>query len=115
MTTLNDSDNTRQQCARLMQQMSLPDSFSSVVNNIYLPLSAMLMNKINDQPLLVSINGAQGTGKSTLTAFIKLIIESEMDARVAVLSLDDFYHTREKSQLLFVPDRQIFVRFSYAF
>jgi len=79
-----------------MQQMSLPASFKAVIADIYLPLSRILISKISHQPLLVSINGAQGTGKSTLTTFIKHIIESEMQAHVAALSLDDFYSTRQQ-------------------
>lgn len=79
-----------------MQQMSLPANFEAVIADIYLPLSRILISKVSHQPLLVSINGAQGTGKSTLTTFIKHIIESEMQSQVAALSLDDFYSTRQR-------------------
>ncbi len=100
MIDLNCTEKTRLDCDRLMQQMSLPASFTSVINDVYLPLSKILIDKAGKQPLLVSINGAQGTGKSTLTAFIKQIIESEMDCQVAALSLDDFYLTHRQRQYL---------------
>lgn len=75
--------------------MKLPDSFQKIVRDIYLPLAEIIVNKKQSQPLLVSINGAQGTGKSTLTCFMQQIIEVESGYHTAVLSLDDFYHTRK--------------------
>jgi len=86
----------QQRCSELIGQMQLPDSFQEIVSNIYLPLSRIIMRQKKDQPLLISINGAQGTGKSTMTRFIKHIIESEANCHVADLSLDDFYSVREK-------------------
>jgi D-glycerate 3-kinase len=87
---------TQQRCTVLIQQMQLPGSFIETVSNIFVPLSQVLIDKKNTQPLLVSINGAQGTGKSTMTAFLKTIIESEMQCRVADLSLDDFYSVKQE-------------------
>jgi len=50
--------------------------------------------------MLLGINGAQGTGKSTLADFLKLGLESLHAWRVAVLSIDDFYLTKaERRQL----------------
>ena len=92
--------NTQQRCAALIKQRQLPDSFHEIVSNIYLPLSQIILQRKKDQPLVVSINGAQGTGKSTMTTFLKQIIESEMKCHVADLSLDDFYSVREKRMLL---------------
>ena len=91
---------TQQRCAELIRQMQLPDSFQEIVSNIYLPLSQIIVQQKKDQPLLISINGTQGTGKSTMTRFIKHIIESEMHCHVAELSLDDFYSVREKRMSL---------------
>lgn len=44
--------------------------------------------------MLLGINGAQGTGKSTLADFLKLVLESSYEWKVAVLSIDDFYLTK---------------------
>ena len=53
-----------------------------------------------EQTLFVGINGAQGTGKSTLAAFLRLALESNAGWRVAVLSIDDFYLTKaERGEL----------------
>jgi len=66
---------TQQNCLKLKQSLLLPESFNDVIKNIYLPFSESTLEK--NIPILASINGAQGTGKSTLTAFVKLILESE--------------------------------------
>lgn len=48
----------------------------------------------------MGINGAQGTGKSTLASFLKVATKSMFDWNVAVISIDDFYCTKaERSQL----------------
>lgn len=49
---------------------------------------------------MLGINGAQGTGKSTLADFLRLAAESIFDWRVAVLSIDDFYYTLAERELL---------------
>jgi len=94
------SSNTHELCSALINEMQLPDSFYEIVSNIYLPLSKIIIGRKKDQPLFVSINGAQGTGKSTMTTFLKYIIESEMKCHVANLSLDDFYCTRSERKRL---------------
>ncbi len=80
----------------LIKQLQLPDNFKAVVSNVYLPLCRIIMEKKQAQPLLVSINGAQGTGKSTMTRFLKLVIKATASCQVAELSLDDFYLTRKE-------------------
>lgn len=97
---MNLTANTKKFCSLLIKQMHLPDTFEDIVRNVYLPLAKIIINKKKNQPLLVNINGAQGTGKSTLTTFLKRIIESELACEVAELSLDDFYYTRSERQML---------------
>ncbi len=43
------------------------------------------------QPLVVGINGAQGTGKSTLAKALALMLETRFSLKTTALSLDDFY------------------------
>ena len=85
-------------CRKLIQEQCLPAEFMQVVTETYLPLADMLLSRVADQPLMVNINGAQGTGKSTLTSFLKLILETQLNAPVAAFSLDDFYSPYEQRQ-----------------
>jgi len=84
----------------LIDEMQLPADFKQIVESIYLPLISHILDKKSDQPLFININGAQGTGKSTLTHFLKHLIEAETCFSVAAISLDDFYLTRSERETL---------------
>jgi D-glycerate 3-kinase len=87
--------------AELIRQQQLPESFTSVVKTIYKPLAEHLIDaKIPGEPLFVSINGAQGSGKSTLTLFLKQLLEDIYDQDTVATSIDDFYLTRAERQTL---------------
>lgn len=77
----------------LISELRLPESFRFIVENIYLPLSEILNNHANaeSKTTFISINGCQGSGKTTLTTFLKTILEKGFDKSVAIISLDDFY------------------------
>lgn len=78
--------------ARFLDEERLPGSFVKIIDRWYAPLANRLigMQANQDRPLIVGINGAQGTGKSTLAKFLALMLTSQQ-LRVANLSLDDFY------------------------
>lgn len=63
----------------------------------YMPLVQNIANQVErDIPLTVGVNGAQGTGKSTLSEVIALALEHQHKLRCAVLSIDDIYLTKEE-------------------
>ena len=97
---MNGSSDTQEVCRLLTERLQLPKSFDAIVRDVYFPLAEIIIGKKQAQPLLVNINGAQGTGKSTLTRFLKYILESELSCHVAELSLDDFYFSRDRRQKL---------------
>ena len=73
----------------------LPAGFRKLIYEHYAPLASWITEKKRpEKTLLVGINGAQGTGKSTLAAFLKIALESGAGWGVAVLSIDDFYLTK---------------------
>ncbi len=79
----------------------LPQAFQRIAEEYYLPLARKLPElRPETGPLFLGINGAQGTGKSTLADFLRLVCTSMFDWNVAVLSLDDFYYTREERTAL---------------
>ncbi len=84
-----------------LSQHRLPAAFQQLAERHYLPLAERLpTERQTDAPLLLGINGAQGTGKSTLADFLRLAAKSMFDWNVAVLSIDDFYYTRDERQTL---------------
>lgn len=85
-----------------IHQAKLPDELLDQVNQYYLPLAELIdrWSKEQNQPLLLSLQGPQGAGKSTLCHFLQLILEHQFNHKLAVLSLDDFYHTQQQRQTL---------------
>ena len=82
-----------------IEQQCLPNSFLPLVEQWYWPMAQQLGNELSKNEhgyRCVGVNGAQGTGKSTLASLLKLILEQVFDLRCAVLSLDDFYRTRQE-------------------
>lgn len=81
-----------------IEQHNLPDEFRLTVNRYYKPLAEKIYSqfKVNKQTYFVGINGCQGSGKSTLTDFLAQYLMAEKQLNVVVMSLDDFYLTREK-------------------
>ncbi len=85
---------------QLIRWHRLPAGFTVTIEHIYLPLARHLSGKAGDEPLLVSIHGAQGTGKSTLVDFLRVILETGFHRKVAAFSLDDFYLSRQHRRQL---------------
>ena len=70
----------------------LPTSLAAELPRLYLPLAAWLnQQRQAGAPLLVGINGSQGSGKSTLCSLLKWILESAFDCRTCIISIDDLY------------------------
>ncbi|MGI9201713.1 MAG: phosphoribulokinase [Woeseiaceae bacterium] len=89
------------QILELCAQHQLPATFQTDVVDHYLPLArALITYKPGNRPLVLGINGAQGTGKSTLAEFLKIAAEYLHNWSVAVLSIDDFYLTQAERETL---------------
>lgn len=64
--------------------------------NIYLPLSAWIAERHLDKTIIIGINGAQGSGKSTLCIILKRLLSKGFKKNVIHLSIDDLYFSKEK-------------------
>ena len=81
---------------KFITQEKLPQEFYHTAKNYYLPLATTLI-KLSQQrvtqsqaSLILGINGAQGTGKSTLAALLTVLLRNE-GLRTVTLSIDDLY------------------------
>lgn len=81
--------------AELIRAEGLPDNFQAVVSRYFVPLAGEIARRQKqlDRPMLVGVNGAQGTGKSTLALFLQHMLTSELSCPSARFSLDDLYRT----------------------
>ena len=73
----------------------LPPDFAAIASDVCKPLAEQIAALAIGPGFTVGICGAQGSGKSTLTAVIARRLEG-LGLRVAVLSLDDVYLTRDE-------------------
>ena len=81
---------------QVLTNLQIDDLPETILNRIYLPLSAALAKAAHDKPgtLVVGVNGAQGSGKTTLCSILALLLESGFGLRVTSLSIDDLYLSR---------------------
>lgn len=86
----------------LLAQEHLPETYRDTAMAIILPLAIRLqeMQCQAGRTLVVGINGAQGTGKSTLTLFLQTLLNDHLNCPCARFSLDDIYLTRAQRQQL---------------
>ncbi len=91
-----------QDISKFIQQQGLPEAYANSITTAFLPLAQLLARHCagRDHPLLVGINGAQGTGKSTLACFLEAALHKDHGLSVARLSIDDFYMTQAQRQQL---------------
>ncbi|MDO6426067.1 P-loop NTPase fold protein [Thalassotalea sp. 1_MG-2023] len=80
----------------------LSDAFQETALQFYVPLASTLLERINrgESPLFVGINGCQGSGKSTMCAFIAEYLANNFNVKVVNLSLDDFYLSKRARKSL---------------
>ena len=87
--------------AAFLRKHHLPSAYRQLITDHLSPLANWLLKHGTPRRTrLIGINGAQGTGKSTLADFIKIALESSGEKTVAVLSIDDFYLTSAERQVL---------------
>jgi D-glycerate 3-kinase len=86
----------------LISQESLPDAYADTVRTVIFPLAQHIQSLRGDRqrPVLVGINGAQGTGKSTLTLFLQALLSGLYKVPTASFSIDDLYLTRAERERL---------------
>jgi D-glycerate 3-kinase len=84
--------------AALIAAERLPGDYAEVVEGYWRPLAdEIARRKSGERPLLVGINGAQGSGKSTVCRFLEVLL-AERGLVAVTLSLDDLYLTRAERQ-----------------
>lgn len=73
----------------------LPPDYDGIVERWWRPLAARIAGwqRSLARPLLVGVQGVQGSGKTTLCRFLAALL-AQRGLTVAVLSIDDVYRTR---------------------
>jgi D-glycerate 3-kinase len=97
---------SREAIASLIEAERLPGDYGEVVEQFWRPL-AQQISHVSRRPLLVGINGGQGSGKSTLCRFLEVLL-AEQDLSAVTLSLDDLYLARAERQSAAVDVHPLF-------
>jgi len=81
--------------AEFIQKEQLPATYQEDAERWFVPLAKLLIQEIQtgDKALIVGINGAQGTGKSTLAALLQHLLQAS-GLNTVSLSVDDFYYSK---------------------
>ena len=94
----------------LIQAERLPARYAEIVERWWKPLAARLRDRhaVLGRPMVVGVNGAQGSGKSTLCAFLEAVLLPELGLSAVTLSLDDFYLDRARRAHLAATEHPLF-------
>ena len=74
----------------------------SQLNNFYLPISKMI-NKTylkKKKTQIIGLTGGQGSGKSTISNILKIILKEKYNLETIIFSIDDFYKTLREREIM---------------
>ena len=101
MKTVECFNKVKKDCFKFIKsQETSTDKFSNketMLKNFLIPLCFWISKKSNNKkPFIVGLAGGQGTGKTTISSIIKIVLEKYFKLEVFKISIDDFYKTREE-------------------
>jgi len=99
----NKTDDELQQLVEqilISEQIPAEATLHQSLNNYYLPLASWAAEQHQSTPLVIGINGSQGSGKTTLCKILSALLEHSFDKKVISLSIDDIYKTHAQRQEL---------------
>ena len=93
-----------------IDENKLGQGFRDTAQKWFIPLAERLKSHHNGakRTIYVGVNGCQGSGKSTLSAFLCGYLQHTYHLNVVSLSLDDFYLTRSERMAMAVKIHPLF-------
>ena len=68
-----------------------------MIKSFLIPISFWIANKVEKKkPFILGLSGGQGSGKTTISSIISIILSKYFKLNVFKISIDDFYKTRKK-------------------
>ena len=85
----------------LIRSHALPAAYRQMVDRIHRPAAERIAEARRSlgRPIVAGLCGSQGSGKSTMAAFLKVLLEAR-GLKTTVLSLDDLYLTLPERERL---------------
>jgi len=106
MQEVNDCFNkVKKDCFKyILSQETKKDKFKNkekMIKSFLIPVSFWIAKRINKRnPLIIGLAGGQGSGKTTISSILTLILQKYFRLNVFKFSIDDFYKTRKDRKLL---------------
>ena len=81
------------------------------LNKFYLPISKMIAKDYlkNKKTKVIGLTGGQGTGKSTISNILKIILKEAFKLETVIFSIDDFYKTLNERKKISKKISKLFV------
>ena len=72
------------------------------LNKFYLPISKMIHDEYlkNKKTKVIGLTGGQGSGKSTISNILKIILKEGYSLETVIFSIDDFYKTLKERKIM---------------
>ena len=92
-------------CFKFIKSQETPkDKFKNkekMIRSFLVPISFWIATKASKKkPYILGLAGGQGTGKTTISSIISIILRKYFKLNVFTISIDDFYKTRKERLLL---------------
>ena len=106
MQEINDCfQKVKKDCFKFISsQETKKDKFKNkdkMIKSFLIPVSFWIVKKIDKKkPLIIGLAGGQGSGKTTVSSILALILKKYFKLNVFKVSIDDFYKTRKDRKLL---------------
>ena len=101
MTIVECYRKVRRDCLKFIKLQETPkDKFKNkekMIKSFLIPVSFWIASKANkSKPYFVGLAGGQGTGKTTVSSIIAIVLRKYFKLNVFKISIDDFYKTRKE-------------------
>ena len=95
----------KKNCLKFIKsQETKADKFKNkerMIKSFLIPLCFWISKKANkEKPYFVGLAGGQGSGKTTISSLIKIILTKYFKLKVFRISIDDFYKTKKEREKL---------------
>ena len=72
------------------------------LNNFFLPISEKIYRNYlnNKKTKIIGLTGGQGSGKSTISQILKIILKEGFNLNTVIFSIDDFYKTLQERKAM---------------
>jgi D-glycerate 3-kinase len=88
----------------ISSQETKKDKFKNkdkMIKSFLIPVSFWISKRASKKkPLMIGLAGGQGSGKTTISSILTLILQKYFKLKVFKVSIDDFYKTRKDRKLL---------------